>query len=258
MLPLVFVHGLIGSLADTRTLSLLRPATVLCPDLVGYGAEADADAAGITIEAQVDYVRATIDSAAPATRVHLVGHSVGGVIAMAFAHQYPDQVASVVNVEGNFTLGDAFWSAQLARMTPREAHDLLAADRADPARWLRDGGVEPTDEHIRSATESLAYQPAGTLQAMARAVIEFTGRPQYEPLLRKVFQDVPVHLVAGARSRPGWHVPEWALGAAASYTEIPHAGHMVMVEAPEAFGNLLLDLVNSDAVSAETTSARPR
>lgn len=240
MLPLVFVHGLIGPLADHRTLSLLRPATVVCPDLLGYGAETDA--ADITIEAQVDHVRAAVDRAAPDTRVHLVGHSVGGVIAMAFAHQYPNRVASVVNVEGNFTLGDAFWSAQLARMTPREAHDLLAADRADPARWLRDGGVEPTDENISSAAEALAHQPAGTLQAMAHAVVEFTGRSQYEPLLRKVFQDVPVHLVAGARSRAGWNLPEWALGAAASYTEIPHAGHMVMLEAPEAFGNLLLDL----------------
>jgi lipase len=240
VLPLVFVHGLIGPLADTRTLSLLSPTTVVCPDLLGYGAETDA--ADITIEAQVDHVRAAVDRAAPGTRVHLVGHSVGGVIAMAFAHQYPNRVASVVNVEGNFTLGDAFWSAQIARMTPREAHDLLAADRADPARWLRDGGVEPTDENISSAAEALAHQPAGTLQAMAHAVVEFTGRSQYEPLLRKVFQDVPVHLVAGARSRAGWNVPEWALGAAASYTEIPHAGHMVMLEAPEAFGNLLLDL----------------
>ncbi|HEY9409134.1 MAG TPA: alpha/beta hydrolase [Jiangellaceae bacterium] len=240
------MHGLIGPLADTRTLSLLRSATVVCPDLFGYGTEADAGVDHITIDAQVDYVRAAIDGAAPDTRVHLVGHSVGGVIAMAFAHRYPNRVASVVNVEGNFALADAFWSAQLARKTPREAHDLLEVDRADPARWLRDGGVEPTDEHIRLATQALAYQPASTLQAVARAVIEFTGRPLYEPLLRTVFQDVPVHLVAGARSRPEWNLPEWALGAAASYTEMPDTGHMVMLEAPEAFGNLLLDLANRD------------
>jgi lipase len=236
------VHGLIGPLADARTVSLLRPATVVCPDLLGYGSEADADAERITVDAQVEYVRATIGRAAPDTPVHLVGHSVGGVIAMVFAHRFPDHVASVINVEGNFTLADAFWSAQLARKTPGEVRDLLEADRADPARWLREGGVEPTDEHLRAATEALAYQPATTIHAMARAVVEFTGRHGYEPLVREVFQHTPVHLVAGGRSRPGWNVPEWALAAAASYTEIPHAGHLVMLEAPLAFGRVLTDL----------------
>lgn len=245
MLPLVLLHGLIGPLADTRTISLLRPATVVCPDLLGYGTEADADPARITIDAQIEYVRAITDRTSPDTQVHLVGHSVGGIIAMVFAHRFPHRVASVINVEGNFTLADAFWSAQVARMSPAEVSDLLEADRADPARWLRDGGVEPTDEHLRSAAEALAYQPATTVRAMAQAVVEFTGAPGYEPLLRDVFQHTPVHLVAGERSRPGWNVPAWALTAAATYTEIPQTGHMVMLEAPEAFGNTLVELVDS-------------
>jgi lipase len=55
-------------------------------------------------------------------------------------------------------------------------------------------------------------------------------------MLRHAFDQVPVHLVAGARSRPGWDVPDWAVDAAASYTEIPDAGPMVMLEALEALG----------------------
>jgi lipase len=245
MWPIVFVHGLVGAFADPRAVSLLRPAGVVRPDLLGYGSESGTAPDRITIDAQVRYVRDTLDRTVPGTRVHLVGHSAGGVIAMVFAHRYPDRVAAVVNVEGNFTLADAFWSAQLARKTPAEVRDLLNADRDEPARWLRDGGIEPTEEHIRSATEALAYQPATTLQAMARAVVEFTGRPDYAPLLREVFQRTPVHLVAGARSRPGWDVPEWALAAAASYTEIPDTGHMVMLEAPQAFGELLVELTKN-------------
>jgi len=211
VLPIVLVHGLVGHLADARVVSRLKPATVICPDLVGYGDETDADADRITIGAQVDYVAAAVDRVAPHGPVHLVGHSVGGVVAMVFAHRFPSRTASVVNVEGNFTLADAFWSARVARMTPGEASDLLDADRADPARWLRDAGVEPTAEHIRSATEALTYQPATTIQAMAGAVVGFTGQPDYEPMLREVFERTPVHLVAGARSRSGWNVPGWAL-----------------------------------------------
>lgn len=55
---------------------------------------------------------------------------------------------------------------------------------------------------------------------------------------------MPVHLVAGARSRVGWDVPDWALSGAASYSEVPEVGHMVMHEAPEALGALLAGLLD--------------
>jgi lipase len=245
-LPIVLVHGLIGSFTGERTVALPYPALVLSPDLLGYGTQADVTPEDITIEAQVEYLRAAADRAAPGGRVHLAGHSVGGVIAMSFAHRFPARVAGVVNVEGNFTLDDAFWSAQLATKTPSEVYELLAADRADPARWLREAGMTPTSERIRAAARALAYQPATTLQATARAVVDFTGRAGYEHLLREVFARTPVHLVAGARSRAGWHVPAWALTAAASYTEVPGAGHMVMLEAPEVMEQILTDLMGDD------------
>ena len=258
----MLLHGLIGPFADERTVAHLHPAVVLSPDLLGYGQDSGADPAEITIEAQVDYVRAALDDDRVVTRVHLVAHSVGGVIAASFAHRYPDRVASLVNVEGNFTLADAFWSAQVAAQTPDQVTARLAADRADPVRWLRDSGVEPSDDRIRSATQALAYQPATTIQATARAVVDYTGRPSYEQLLREVFRRIPVHLVAGARSRPGWNVPQWALAAAASYNEIPDSGHMVMLEQPDYFGQLLAGLsataTAGDAATVDLSSSRPR
>lgn len=165
MLPIVFIHGLIGPFTDPSAVALLRPAEVLSPDLLGYGSEADADPTDVTIESQIEYVRIAIGRELPDTRVHVVGHSVGGVIAAGFAHRFPDRVASFVSVEGNFTLGDAFWSAQLAAKTLADVEYLLEADRADPARWLRDGGIDPTDEHVRACFAgpglSTRLHPAG-------------------------------------------------------------------------------------------------
>lgn len=240
--PVVLVHGLIGPLADARITAHLQPAVVSSPDLLGYGAEADADPESITIDAQVESLCASVERVAPDARVRLVGHSVGGVITATFAHRHPERVASFINVEGNFTLVDAFWSAQIAEKPPREVDELLESERADPARWLEQMGVEPSPERVRAAVEALAYQPATTVQAVARAVVAFTSRPGYERLLREVFEHTAVHLVAGARSRSGWDVPEWALAAAASYTEIPDCGHMIALEAPDVFGRLLTDL----------------
>lgn len=187
--------------------------------MLGYGSEARADPAGLTIDAQVDYVRTAVERASYGGPVHVVGHSIGGVIGAVYAHRFPEQVASFVSVEGNFTLVDAFWSAQLATKTPDEVREAMRSNAA--------------------AAQALDFQPATTVRAMARAVIEFTGDPGYEGLLRDVFARTPVHLVAGGRSRAGWDVPGWALAAAATYTEVPDAGHMVMQEAPEAFGAVL-------------------
>jgi lipase len=243
VLPVVVIHGLVGPFADVRNLRLLG-SVVAAPDLLGYGREAKVDPDGITIESQATHLYDSIGHLGSGARVHLVGHSVGAVVAALFAHRWPERVASFVNVEGNFTREDAFWSARVAAQAPAEVAEQLAADRAHPARWLREGGIEVTDDRVRLAAQALAYQPSTTIQAMAAAVVAFTGRPDYEPLLRQVFDHTPVHLVAGARSRSGWNVPEWALSAAASYAEISGAGHMVMLEAPGTFIATLADVVS--------------
>lgn len=212
--------------------------------MLGYGSVSAVDPSAITIEAQVAYLLELVERAAPDQPVHLVGHSVGGVIAASAAHRLPDRVASYVCVEGNLRLEDAFWSARLATMTPVEVADLLATDRADPARWLRRMSIKPTEERVHAAARALAFQPASTVHAAARAVVEFTGRPGYDQMLREVFDRVQVHLLAGARSRRHWHVPAWALAEAASYSEVAGRGHMMMLEAPEVFGRVLANLVN--------------
>ena len=84
MLPVIFIHGLVGPFANPRTIAHLGAATILCPDMLGYGAEAAADPDTLTIDAQVDYLRATIDE----PHVHLIGHSIGGVIGATYAHRY--------------------------------------------------------------------------------------------------------------------------------------------------------------------------
>lgn len=67
-----------------------------------------------------------------------------------------------------------------------------------------------------------------------------------EPKMRSVFGRMPVHLMAGGRSRAGWDVPAWALQAAASYSELPQVGHMVMLEAPQAFAQVLVTILRQE------------
>jgi len=231
----VLVHGLFGAFGDERTWSRLAEHRVVVPDLLGYGENAGSSTP-VTLQAQVGQLRELLG----AEPVHVVGHSVGAVIATLYAHRYPDDVLELVNVEGNFTLADAFWSAEIARKPPAEAEALLESYRADPAAWF--GGR--TDAYqLASAQAMLAFQPASTLQATAASVLAITGAPTWEPLVGEVFARTPVHLIAGQLSRQDWHVPAWALKVAASYTELPGVGHTMMFERPEEFGDAVAALI---------------
>ena len=231
----VLVQGLFGPFGDERTWSRLAPHRVVAPDLLGYGEHAGTSAP-VDLDAQVEHLRELLGD----EPVHFAGHSVGSVIATLYAHRYPDNVAALVNVEGNFTLADAVWSAELARKPAAEAEALLTSYRADPGDWFR-GTTDPYV--LASARTMLAFQLASTLQATAASVVTITGAPTWEPIMREVFARTPVHLVAGQLSRQDWHVPAWALAAAASYTELPAVGHSMMFQHPEQFGDAIAALI---------------
>jgi pimeloyl-ACP methyl ester carboxylesterase len=114
--------------------------------LPGYGTLADQEA---SLPAAVEWIRGMC--AGPA---HIIGHSIGGAIAMLLASRHPECVASVINVEGNFTLKDAFWSARVAEMSDEE----IAAVCGDPEEWLRRARVPATPRNLEIARRSLATQ----------------------------------------------------------------------------------------------------
>jgi lipase len=236
--PIVLVHGLVGHLDEERVIRRLAPRRVLAPDLLGYGRHAQVDPARVSISAQVDHLRAVLDQAGIGD-AHFVGHSVGGVVAAAFARRQPRRIRSLVSAEGNFTLKDAFWSARVADQPLEQLQQWLEDQRSDPAGWLRDAGVTRTDERVKAALQHLHHQPASTIHATARSVIEFTARDSYEPLLRSVFAATPVSLLAGEHSRDGWDVPGWATEASRRFEVLPGVGHLMSLEDPEGFADAI-------------------
>jgi len=232
--PVVFIHGFIGTFAVPEW-----PGPHLAPDLLGYGIHRSVPFDAITLAAQVEHVRQAVDAQYGTLPVDIVGHSLGGVVAMLFAHAHPARVRRIVNVEGNFTLDDAFWSASVGRMTPAQADAMLDGLRGDPLGWLRRSIDAPSPRQLDDARRWLAHQPASTLRAMGRSVVSTTGEPGYLRQLADVFARHPVWLVAGERSRAGWHVPDWALARCAGFDTIDDCGHLIPAERPAAFRDTL-------------------
>ena len=228
--PVVFIHGFIGTL-DVPSYDSEHAA----PDLLGYGEHRSAPPDSISLPGQVEHLRAFIYARFGRRPVDVVGHSVGGAIAMLLAHRYPDYVRRIVNVEGNFTLDDAFWSASVGRMSPEQADAMLAAFRADPLAWISGSVTAPTPPLKEVASRWLSHQSASTLRAMGQSVVATTGNERYLAAVEQVFDRHPVYLLSGEHSRKGWNLPDWALKKCAGDHALANCGHLMTLDDEGAF-----------------------
>jgi pimeloyl-ACP methyl ester carboxylesterase len=243
--PLVMIHGLMGSIAYFSPDARMNGVSVHTPDLIGYGSRADADARSITLDNQAASVIRYLEEQVGEPS-WLLGHSVGGGVAMLVAAAVPKLVRGLISVEGNFTLNDAFWCRRIAALGDEawRAEHLLMLD--DPAAWLQGSGVTLSPQRIVWANDILQNQPRSTIAAMARAVVKETGAPEFLQHARTVIANgTPIHLLAGERSAPGWDVPDWVKRASRSFVVQPDTGHMMMLEQPETFSEIVCAMIES-------------
>jgi len=93
--PLVLLHGLFGSLENLGGLTrlLAEHYAVFSLDLPNHGRSAHTDTT--SLEAVVDDVVDWMDSLS-LTSAHILGHSLGGKVAMELALRHPERVTSLV------------------------------------------------------------------------------------------------------------------------------------------------------------------
>ena len=120
-LPLVLVHGLGVSSAYWANLQPLLAARrpVYAPDLPGFGRTTRPQGMLNTValaQALADWMRAV-----GLSRVHLLGHSLGGPVVAEFAHHAPERVARLILVSA--TIGTR--GASAPRQTLGLLHDSI-------------------------------------------------------------------------------------------------------------------------------------
>jgi abhydrolase domain-containing protein 6 len=94
--PVVLLHGF-GASADNWNRfagRLTKRHRVIAPDLPGWGQSTRIDSASYAYPQQVERLHQFL-GALSLRRVHLVGHSMGGFIASAYAARYPEEVITL-------------------------------------------------------------------------------------------------------------------------------------------------------------------
>ncbi len=162
--PLILLHGGRDHCRnwDWVARELLRDFHVVAPDLRGHGDSAWSPSGDYSMSAFVYDLAQLIHGRARAP-VSIVGHSLGGAIALRYAGAFPENVERLVAIEG---LGPS--PAMLARRGERTVAERLRswveAERALAGRLPRRyGSIEEALERMQAENRHLTHDQAGHL-----------------------------------------------------------------------------------------------
>jgi pimeloyl-ACP methyl ester carboxylesterase len=224
--PIVFLHGF-GSTKEDYVDITYQPAfagrAFLAYDAPGSGQTSCEDLSRISIPFLVETARAVLRRTG-IQRFHLVGHSMGGLTALLLAHQDPDRVLSLVNIEGNLAPEDCFLSRQ------------ALTHPSDDAEAFLDDFVERT----RRAPSSSSALYAASLRhkvrpGAVRGIFEsMVGLSDHGDLMAKFLAlPCPRMFMHGQQNSSLSYLPTLATGGV-ELAEVPHSGHWPMYANPAA------------------------
>ena len=216
---------------------------VLAVDAPGFG-ESPLATGGFTIAGFADALAALLDEL-KLPRATLLGVSLGGYTALAFAARHPDRLAALVladtkagadSAEARAGRETAIASIRHAGSDPYLAGSLprLLSPAAPAARvaFLR-AQAEARAPHLIAGIEALRDRPDRTAEL---------------PAIR-----VPTLVIRGAHDQvtPEADMKRLAAGVpGATFVSLPDAGHLAYVEAPDAFMQALVPFLAANAGGA--------
>ena len=242
---LVFLHGLFGSSANWRGIARRFEADhhVVVPDLRNHGRSPHAD--GVSYAAQATDIAELLDRLG-ISRGILVGHSMGGKVAMQLALSHPDRVAGLVCVDiapVRYPLDrfgpvfEAFAAVDPATLESRQQADERMAPYL-PARAVRSYMLQNLIREEqgwrwrlnlatleRGMAELSAFPPAEQAEYLGESLFVYGGnspyvKPEHAVLIRRLFPYARLRQIVGA-------------------------GHWVYADQPQAFGDALANFLVS-------------
>lgn len=242
-LPLVLLHGFTGH-RDDFELERDRLSTwtrVIVPDLRGHGgADHAGEADAYDFEAAVDDLLRVLE-ALDVPRCHLLGHSMGGMIALRFTLAHPERVASLVlmdtspHIPGGMQPEDMQKAGEIAIAKGMERLQGLMEKRT---RERRSG--DPADAHLERWADRYWPHMRKRYRAMDPHAYMGFGRAMatQQPVDDRLGEiGCPVQVIVGEDDAP-------FLAAADAFeaklpdvhrATIPNAGHHPHQENPDAW-----------------------
>jgi pimeloyl-ACP methyl ester carboxylesterase len=243
---LLLIHGIAGNFENWREViePLARRHTVVAPDLPGHGGSAPG-AGDYSLGALASGLRDLL-AALGHERATLVGHSLGGGIAMQFSYQFPEITERLVLVSSG-GLGPEVSAILRAAALPGAALFISATAALGStvgtkvARGLALVGLRPTTdvaEVARGYVSLVDRERRTAFLATLRGVIGTGGQRVHAGDRLYLTEGIPVLIIWGARDTiiPVQHGKEAHEAMPGSRLEVfEQVGHLPQLEAPGRF-----------------------
>lgn len=246
-LPLVFLHGfpLNRRVWQKQIAAFQASYRVIAPDLRGFGMSA-CQPGETTMALYAADVQALLQPITTGPIV-LIGHSMGGYVALDYARQFPDMLCGLVLV------------------STKASDDIteVATGRRAMAEQVKTEGVHVVVETMASKMLTAAHQdslmmeqvrgfmtwskPAGVIGAL----LGMADRQDLTSLLERLV--VPTLVISGADDlliSPSESEKMARAIRGAELSVIPRAGHLVAFEQPDEFNRILQAWLNKTGLSS--------
>lgn len=254
--PVVLLHGVLCSAESWHELveDLAQHFTVIAPDLFGHGQSAKHQG-DYSLSAHAAALRDLLDLL-DVERFTLVGHSLGGGIAMQFSYLFPQRVERLVLVDSGglgrelsiMLKAPAIPGAEL--ILPLIASSFVRANGSALGRGLTKLGIggRDTAEAWHGFTTLGNAEARRAFLATIRSVVDPGGQTVDGRDRLYLMSDIPLLIVWGAKDRliPVSHAHDAHAAMPGSRLEIfERAGHFPHLTDPGRFAELLCDFVET-------------
>ncbi|WP_428342978.1 alpha/beta fold hydrolase [Mycobacterium sp.] len=255
---IVLLHGMAGSSETWRPIipQLAERYRVVAPDLLGHGHSAK-PRTDYSLGAFAAGLRDLLDELG-IRRATVVGHSLGGGIAMQFLYQHPEYCRRLVLVSSGGLGPDVGLILKLLALPGTElvlpviAPKFVLAVGNRIRAWLSAVGVgSPQTDQMWVSYSSLS-DPAtrAAFLRTLRSVIDHRGQSVSGLNRLRLRMDVPTLLIWGDRDTiiPIEHgTAALAIRSGSRMEVLPGLGHFAHVQSPTAVVNAIEKFINSDA-----------
>lgn len=274
--PVVLIHGMVNSSRhwEPVALRLAEEYTVIAPDLIGHGDSA-AVRGDYSLGAHASSIRDLL-AALGVEHATIVGHSLGGGIAMQFFYQFPQRTERLALISSGglgrevspLLRGAAMPGAAAALWAAAHPRLLDALSRLGERMRERGRGIGVYLVAIARALGPL--RQAGARRAFLqtlRSVIDFRGQHVSARDRLYLLDGFPTLIVWGERDNTiplahGRRAHEAIPGS--RFETLPPAAHFPHIEDPEGLANALLEFLRTtepgrieDGDWGEVIQARP-
>ncbi len=230
---MVLLHGFCeDSRVWQQVLPFWEEYTCISVDLPGFGGSGVADQADLSYWANILH---TTLNAAQVERVHMLGHSMGGYVALAYAELFPESLRSL-SLFHSAAFADSAEKVE-ARKKQVEFIERLGVkpyvQQLVPSLFASTANPDLIQNQLKQAMEQSAAGIAMALEAMWK-------RPDRTHVLKTA--PYPIHLISGRHDALLALTGQSELAAmpdSCTWSVLNQSGHMGMLEEPETAASVI-------------------